>query len=251
MRRRPDVAGRTPADRDVEVSRIGQHTVLAKPAINAIPVIERRASCAVPARVEKAASYSPAPMPAPITSQLANSPTTPASSQQSEASRKYQVGHRKHAPPAVDVDQATAAGPSSAEEKQAAGESGEYPCRRHAELGGDRVREDSGQIIGRAPGERLRQPEADDDGGGLVQRVACFTASAMLLAADSMASRGSPSTITRSTGSVPDGRSRTRPLPSSKRSTSDCAFLIASCFSLEAARARRSGAPAGTSRAPR
>ena len=124
---------------------------------------------------------------------------------------------------------------------------GESAVNTHAvatpSLGGDRVREDSGQIIGRAPGERLRQPEADDDGGGLVQRVACFTASAMLLAADSMASRGSPSTITRSTGSVPDGRSRTRPLPSSKRSTSDCAFLIASCFSHSKRARPRSGAP--------
>ena len=55
----------------------------------------------------------------------------------------------------------------------------------------------------------------------LVQRAACFTASAMLLAADSIASRGSPSTITRSTGSVPEGRSSTRPLP-----LSDCSAVV-------------------------
>src|SRR5438105_2074350 len=45
--------------------------------------------------------------------------------------------------------------------------------------------------------------------------VALRTAEAIDLAADSMASLGSPSTITRSTGSVPEGRSSTLPLPSS------------------------------------
>src|SRR5438105_2637446 len=45
-----------------------------------------------------------------------------------------------------------------------------------------------------------------------------------------MASRGSPSTITRSTGSVPEGRSSTRPRPLSERSASLCACLMPSCF---------------------
>src|SRR5262249_46927277 len=57
------------------------------------------------------------------------------------------------------------------------------------------------------------------------------TAAAMLCAADSMASLGSPSTITRSTGSVPEGRSSTRPRPFKARSASACAGTIFSCFS--------------------
>ncbi len=47
------------------------------------------------------------------------------------------------------------------------------------------------------------------------------TVAAIDFAADSTTSRGSPSTITRNTGSVPEGRSSTLPRPLSERSARD------------------------------
>src|SRR5512145_2606298 len=233
VRRRPDVAGRPPADGDVQVRgnrpahRAGEagdqgDTGNGAAGLLAVDSRQSRKGGLVQTGPHAGADNQPAreqPYHALATSE------------QTKASRKYEIGDREDAPPAVDVDQATCRRTKGRGKKQAAGECGKDPRCRDAELAGDGVREDRRQIVGRTPGERLRQPEADYYMGGIFQRAACFTASAMLFAADSMASRGSPSTMTRSTGSVPDGRSSTRPLPSSERSTSDCAFFIASCFS--------------------
>src|SRR6185503_9852089 len=60
--------------------------------------------------------------------------------------------------------------------------------------------------------------------------AALRTAAAIEFAADSITSLGSPSTITRSTGSVPEGRNRTRPRPFIECSASACASAIARCF---------------------
>src|SRR5688572_14232354 len=127
------------------------------------------------------------------------------------------------------VDQPARRGTEERGQQQSNGECGEDPRGRDAELRGHRVREDRRQVVGGAPGEGLRDPEGNHHMNRLVQRAACFTASAMLLAADSIASRGSPSTITRSTGSVPEGRSSTRPLPLNACSAALLACWIDGC----------------------
>src|SRR6185437_6404752 len=83
--------------------------------------------------------------------------------QKGEAAGEGEIGRRQHIAAAVPVDHPARQWAEQARQQQRGREGAEEPRVRQVQLGRDRIGEDRRQVIGRAPGKRLRDAEGGDD----------------------------------------------------------------------------------------
>lgn len=103
---------------------------------------------------------------------------------QQEVSGGQEQGTRgKHRPAAVTLDQPAGDGRRQPGKQESAGEPGNDRSQRPARLGGDRRGEHRGQIVGRSPGEDLRDAKRrDEDMAAAGDRRASFRLHGLLKA---------------------------------------------------------------------
>ena len=80
-----------------------------------------------------------------------------------EAGRENEIGRRQHIAPAMLIDHAAGEGPKQARQQQRRRENAEEPDVRQLQRIRDRIGKDGREVIGRTPGERLRDAERGDD----------------------------------------------------------------------------------------
>ena len=103
-------------------------------------------------------------MPMPRTVQASTRPAPPdTKDKRHKSGREDEIRRGQHIAPAVSINRAAGERPEQAGEQQRGREDGEEPFARHVQIGRDPVGEHRRQIVGRAPGERLRDAEGGDD----------------------------------------------------------------------------------------
>ena len=153
----------------------GQPTVLAKPANSVMPVIALRASRAVETGhggesrlIEPEAHAEAKDRPG-----HGEAGGIGGQRQQNQPGGEHEIGCGQHIPPAMPVDDPPGERPEQAREQQRGREDAEKPGARDVQVRRDRIGEHRRQIIGRAPGERLRDAERGDDDATPAPSILC------------------------------------------------------------------------------
>ena len=86
--------------------------------------------------------------------------------EQGQPGGQRQIGDRQHLASADQIDLPPDPRPEQCRNHQRGRECRKYPVRGNAEIAGDRIGQNRGQVIARGPRQRLRGAERQDDGEG-------------------------------------------------------------------------------------